>query len=86
MDSHNLLATFYECINWKNWLVDIIRRGLHIDENLYTKIYTTIELEMKTQNILGSKLNNIATKEKLYIIFEKIKQTFLTIFENILVT
>jgi len=72
MEANNLPATFYECTNWKNWSVNIIQRGLHIDDRLYTTIYTKMESEIKTRKILGSKLNTIRAKQELRHIFSEI--------------
>ena len=73
MEAYNLPTDFYTCIDRKNWSIDIIQRGLHIDDVLYTTIYTAMELEMESRNILGSKLNNIGTKRALQLMFTKIQ-------------
>jgi len=83
MEAHNLPTDFYKCIDRKNWSIDVIRRGLQIDDVLYTTIYTTMELELESRNILGSKLNNIGTKRALQLMFTKIQQSFPAVFENI---
>ena len=61
----NLPSEFYENINWKNWTVNVIRHGLQINNELYTTIYTAIEMEMRSQNILGHKLNQSLVKKQL---------------------
>ncbi len=79
----DLPARFYECVDRKNWSIELIQRGLHIDDNLYTVIYTAVEEEMSSHNILGNKLNHIRVKNVLHIIFANIQHRFPTTFENI---
>ncbi len=78
-----LLARFYEYVDWKNWSIDLIQRGLHINEDLYTTIYTAIEAEISSHNILGNKLNHIRIKNELQNIFTNIQCRFPMTFENI---
>jgi hypothetical protein len=79
----DLPAGFYEHVDRKNWTVDIIQRGLCINDDLYTTIYTTMEAEMSLHNLLGNKLNQTNVKKKLHIISANIQQRFPTTFENI---
>jgi hypothetical protein len=83
MEAYSLPTTFYECIDRKNWSIDIIQRGLQIDDRLYTAIYTTIESQMKSRDILGSKLNTIRAKQQLLHVFAEVRLTFPAVFENI---
>ncbi len=78
-----LPARFYEYVDQKNWSIDLIQRGLRINEDLYTTIYTVIEAEMSSYNILGNKLNHIRIKNELQNIFTNIQHRFPTTFENI---
>ena len=79
----DLPARFYEYVNQKNWGIDLIQCSLHINNDLYTMIYTAMETEMSSHNILGNKLNQITVKNKLHIIFANIQCRFPTTFENI---
>jgi len=68
----NLPAGFCEYVDQKNWGIDLIQCSLHINNDLYTMIYTAMETEMSSHNILGNKLNQIMVKNKLHIIFVNI--------------
>jgi hypothetical protein len=83
MEASNPPAAFYERIDQKNWSVDIIRRGLQIDDRLYSTIYAAVESEMKSRNVLGFKLNTIRAKQELHHVFAKVRQNFPSVFENI---
>ena len=61
----NLPSEFYENIDRKNWTINVIQHGLRIDNELYTTIYTAIETEMRSQNILGHNIRNLGASEKL---------------------
>src|SRR6266436_10049493 len=79
----NLPSEFYENIDRKNWTVNIIQRGLRINNKLYTTIYTAIETEMRSQNILGHKLNQSLVKKQLKLILANIILRFSTTFDAI---
>jgi hypothetical protein len=79
----NLPSGFYENIDRKNWTVNVIQHGLHIDNKLYTTIYTAIETEMRSQNILGQKLNQSLVKKQLKPILANIVPHFSTTFDAI---
>src|SRR5436189_6290173 len=79
----NLPARFYEYVNQKNWGIDLIQCSLCINNDLCTMIYTAMETEMSSHNILGNKLNQIMVKNKLHIIFVNIQCCFPMTFENI---
>jgi hypothetical protein len=79
----DLPSGFYENIDRKNWTVNIIQHGLGINNELYTTIYTAIETEMRSQNILGHKLNQNLVKKQLKPIFANIIPRFSTTFDAI---
>ena len=79
----NLSSEFYENIDRKNWTVNVIQRGLRINNELYTTIYTAIETEMRSQNILGHKLNQHLVKKQLKLILANIILRFSTTFDDI---
>ena len=79
----NLPSGFYENIDRKNWTVNVIQHGLRIDNELYTTIYTAIETEMRSQNILGHKLNQSLVKKQLKPILANIVPHFSTTFDAI---
>ena len=79
----NLPSEFYENIDRKNWTVNIIQQGLRINNELYTTIYTAIETEMRSQNILGHKLNQSLVKKQLKLILANIILRFSTTFDAI---
>ena len=59
----NLPSEFYENIDQKNWTVNVIQHDLHINNEQYTTIYIAIEMEMRSQNILGYRLNQSLVKK-----------------------
>src|SRR5580692_6095506 len=79
----NLPSEFYETIDRKNWTVNVIQHGLRIDNELYTTIYTAIETEMRSQNILGHKLNQSLVKKQLKLLLADIILRFSTTFDAI---
>ena len=79
----NLSSEFYENIDRKNWTVNVIQHGLRINNELYTTIYTAIETEMRSQNILGHKLNQNLVKKQLKLILANIILRFSTTFDAI---
>ena len=79
----NLLSEFYENIDRKNWTVNVIQHGLRINNELYTAIYTAIETEIRSQNILGHKLNQSLVKKQLKLILANIILCFSTTFDAI---
>ena len=79
----SLPSEFYENIDLKNWTVNVIQHGLRIDNELYTAIYTAIETEMRSQNILGHKLNQSLVKKQLKLILANIILRFSTTFDAI---
>jgi hypothetical protein len=79
----NLPSEFYENIDRKNWTINVIQHGLRIDNELYTTIYTAIETEMRSQNILGHKLNQSLVKKQLKLILANIILRFSTTFDDI---
>src|SRR5580692_2504235 len=80
----NLSSEFYENINRKNWTVNVIQYGLCINNELYTTIYTAIETEMRSQNILSHRLNQSLVKKQLKPILANIILSFSTTFDTIL--
>ena len=76
----NLSSEFYENIDRKNWTVNV---DPCINNELYTTIYTAIETEMRSQNILGHKLNQRLVKKQLKLILANIILCFLTTFDTI---
>ena len=79
----NLPSEFYENIDRKNWTVNFIQHSLRINNELYTTIYTAIETEMRSQNILGHKLNQSLVKKQLKLILANIILCFSTTFDTI---
>src|SRR5580692_9279226 len=79
----SLPSEFYENIDLKNWTVNVIQHGLRIDNELYTAIYIVIETEMRSQNILGHKLNQSLVKKQLKLILANIILSFSTTFDTI---
>ena len=79
----NLPSEFYENIDQKNWTVNIIQQGLGIDNDLYTAIYIAIETKMRSQNILGYKLNQNLIKKQLKLVLANIIIHFSTTFNAI---
>ena len=79
----NLPSEFYETIDQKNWTVNVIQHGLRIDNELYTTIYTAIETEMRSQSILGYKLNQSLVKKQLKLLLADIILRFSTTFDAI---
>ena len=81
--AEELPGGFYENIDRKNWTVNVIQHGLRINNELYTTIYTAIETEMRSQNILGHKLNQGLVKKQLKLILANIVLHFSTTFDAI---
>jgi hypothetical protein len=81
--AEDLPGGFYENIDRKNWTVNVIQHGLSINNELYTIIYTAIETEMRSQNILGNKLNQSLVKKQLKLILDNIILRFSTTFDTI---
>ena len=81
--TETLPGGFYENIDRKNWTVNVIQHGLGINNKLYTTIYTAIETEMGSQNILGHKLNQSLVKKQLKLILANIIHRFSTTFNAI---
>jgi hypothetical protein len=81
--AEDLPGGFYENIDRKNWTVNVIQHGLGINSELYTAIYTAIETEMRSQNILGHKLNQSLVKKQLKLILANIILRFSTTFDAI---
>jgi hypothetical protein len=79
----NIPLSFYKNIDRKNWTMEIIQRGLHINNDLYTSICTVMEKEIWMYKVLGLLLKQPIVKKKLQPIFTYIIQHFPTIFENI---
>jgi hypothetical protein len=79
----DLPSGFYENIDRKNWTVNVIQHGLRINNELYTTIYTAIETEMRSQNILGHRLNQSLVKKQLKPILANIILSFSTTFDTI---
>ena len=79
----HLPSGFYENIDRKNWTVNVIQHGLRINNELYTTIYTAIETEMRSQNILGHRLNQSLVKKQLKPILANIILSFSTTFDTI---
>jgi hypothetical protein len=82
MDDNKPLS-FYENIDRKNWTVEIIQRGLHISNDVYTSICTVMEKEMSSHKVLGLLLKQPDVKKKLQPIFINIIEHFPETFENI---
>ena len=81
--AEDLPSGFYEVIDRKNWTVDVIQHGLRINNAQYTTIYTAIETEMRTHNILGHRLNKSHVKRQLNLLLDDIVCRFSTTFDNI---
>jgi hypothetical protein len=82
MDDNKPLG-FYENIDWKNWTVQIIQRGLYISNDVYASICTVMEKQMSSHKVLGLHLKQSGIKEKLQSIFINIIERFLETFEDI---
>ena len=80
--AEDLPGGFYENIDRKNWTVNVIQYGLGIN-NEYITIYTAIETEIRSQNILGHKLNQSLVKKQLKLILANIIPRFSTTFDAI---
>jgi hypothetical protein len=75
--------SFYENIDQKNWMVEIIQRGLRISNDTYMSICTVMEKEMCSHKVLGLLLKQPAVKKKLQPIFINIIWCFSATFESI---
>ena len=82
MDDNKPLS-FYENIDRKNWTVEIIQRGLHISNDVYTLISTIMEKEISSHKVLGLLLKQPDVKKKSQPIFINIIERFPETFENI---
>jgi len=65
-------TAFYAEIGKKNWLVNYIKEGLLINNTIYSIIYTALEAELVLLNLIGYRLNTIAIKTKLQVVFGKL--------------
>jgi hypothetical protein len=79
----DLLSGFYDIIDRKNWTVEVIQHRLRINNKLYITIYMAIETEMRTNNILGHRLNKSHVKRQLNLLLADIVCCFSTTFNNI---
>lgn len=67
----------------KNWSVEDVRSGLGIEAGVYSQIYTAIEAQLQSMNMLGAKVNTITNKANVVTICAHIVSLFPNIFHNI---
>ena len=73
----------YDRVNVKNWSTQLIKTGLRIDQPTYDAIYTAVEHEMASRDLLGKRLNTIPHKLELKRTASAILIQFPSVFDDI---